>query len=613
MSDLDTDVLIVGGGGAGLTASMLLSRLGVDHLLVSALPSTSVLPKAHVLHQRTMEIFADLGIADAIYQRGTPPRQMSYSGWYAGLTGPGPDYGRRFGLIESWGCGGLSPEWSAASPQQQTNLPQIRLEPILKTRAEELAPGRVRFHHEVTGFAQDAAGVTASVLDHTSGQAFDVRARYLLGCDGGRTIGRRLGIEMEGIRNLARVATVHMSADLSAWALDPEVLIRWLLLPHTGGGATMVPMGPDHWGPDTEEWVVHLTYPADDPRSLDDDQVMTDFRAALGLGDHPVTVHLITRWSLEGVVASRFQDGRVFLLGDAAHRHPPTGGLGLNAAVQDAGNLAWKLAAVLRDKAGTGLLETYEPERKPVTARNVQRSLDNALNHIVTTQMIGISPDADADTNWRQLRRLWSGIPEDAEYSRAIQRAIASQSMEFDELNVEYGYTYASAAVIPDGTPELDNPDPIRLYQPAARPGHPAPHAWLTDDAGNRVSVHHLIQPGRFLLVAGEDGQNWCEAAAKLADAWSIDALRVGHLDGHLLDPRSTWTRNRGHGPAGAVLIRPDRVIAWRSQGSHDPETDLTQALQSILGSDETLYDQPLADPPALLLSAVGANAESAP
>ena len=235
----------------------------------------------------------------------------------------------------------------------------------------------------------------------------------------------------------------------------------------------MVPMGPQRWGPDTEEWVVHLTYAADDPRNPDDDEVIEDLRTALGLGDHPLAVHLITRWSLEGVVASRFRDRRVFLLGDAAHRHPPTGGLGLKAAIQDADNLTWKLAAVLRGHAEPGLLETYEPERKPVTARNVQRSIENALNHILATQLIGIEREADADTNWQHLRRVWSGVPEDAEFARDVQRAIASQSMEFNELSIEFGYTYSSAAVLPDGSPEPDNPDPIRIYQPSARPGHP--------------------------------------------------------------------------------------------------------------------------------------------
>ncbi|MFG2004349.1 FAD-dependent monooxygenase [Spirillospora sp. NPDC048911] len=243
MIDLDVDVLIVGGGGAGLTASMSLSRLGIDTLLINARPGTSHLPKAHVLHQHTMEVFADLGLAGAVYERSTPPENMRYSGWYAGLAGPDEDHGRRFGLIESWGAGGLSHEWAAASPYRPANLPQLRLEPLLRARAEELAPGRVRFHHELTDFRQNGTGVVASVTDHGSGTTYQVRARYLLACDGGRTVGPSLGISLEGPRDLMRIASVHLSADLSAWARDPGVLIRWLLLPHTGGGATIVPMG----------------------------------------------------------------------------------------------------------------------------------------------------------------------------------------------------------------------------------------------------------------------------------------------------------------------------------------------------------------------------------
>ncbi|MEY9857783.1 2,4-dichlorophenol 6-monooxygenase [Catenulispora sp. GAS73] len=586
------DVLIVGGGGAGLTASMLLSQLGVDSMLVSSLPTTSALPKAHVLNQHTMEIFAGLGIADAVYERGTPPEQMRYSGWYAGLAGPDDgsddspddDHGRRLGLVESWGCGGRSPEWASASPHLSTNLPQIRLEPILKARAEELAPRGIRFNHELTALVQDSEGVTATIVDRGTGQASEIRSRYLLACDGGRTVGKLLGVEMEGLRDLARVATVHFSADLSARAQDPEVLIRWLVLPHTGAGATMVPMGPDRWGPDSEEWVVHLNYAADDHRGLDDGQVIADLRTALGLPDHPIDVHLVTRWSIEGVVADRFRDGRVFLLGDAAHRHPPTGGLGLNSAIQDAANLAWKLAAVLRGDADPRLLDTYEPERKPVTTRNVQRSIENALNHLVTAEMTGISPENSPQANWQSLRRLWSGLDEDAEFAATIRRAIASQSMEFDEHNIEYGYTYESAAIVPDGTPEPANPDPVRIYQPVARPGHPLPHAWLEDRLGRRLSVHDLVHPGRFLLIAAEDAHDWCTAATKLADTWPLDAVRIGHLDGDYLDPRSTWTRHRGHPGQGAILVRPDRFVAWRTQSSDHATERLAEVLRAILG-----------------------------
>ena len=140
--DEEVPVLIVGGGGAGLTASMLLARQGVEHLLVSARPGTSDLPKAHVLNLRAMEILEDAGVADAIAGRSTPAGQMAATAFYAGFAGPDPDYGRRLARLESWGAGGDDEHWRAASPWRQLNLPQIRLEPLLKARAEELSPGQ---------------------------------------------------------------------------------------------------------------------------------------------------------------------------------------------------------------------------------------------------------------------------------------------------------------------------------------------------------------------------------------------------------------------------------------------------------------------------------------
>ncbi|MFS8097718.1 FAD-dependent monooxygenase [Lentzea alba] len=572
-----TDVLIVGGGGAGLTVSMLLSQLGIDTLLVNARPDTSPLPKAHYLNQRTMEIFRDLAVADAVYERGTPPDQMSHTGWYAGLCGDGPDFGRAFGKIECWGAGGQNPAWAAASACLPANLPQLRLEPLLKQRAEELAPGRIRFNHDVSAISQDEDGVTATILDRGTNEEYEVRCRYLLGCDGGRTVGPAIGVTMDGLRDVARVVTVHLSADLSKWARDPEVLIRWLSLPHMGLGGALAPMGPQRWGPDSEEWIFHLNYRADDDRAFDNAAVEADMRTALGIDDYEI--HMITRWSLEGVVADRFRDRRVFLLGDAAHRHPPTGGLGLNSAVQDAHNLAWKLAAVLNGHSGEALLDTYESERKPTTARNVQRAIDNAINHLVTTQALGVSPEQTAEENWEALRRVWG------DHAEVARRAIAGQSMEFDELNIEYGYTYESGAIIPDGTEVPHNPDPIRLYQPGTRPGHPLPHAWVED--GERVPVMDLVRPGRFLLIAGEQGHEWLTAAAKAAANLNVpvDAVRIGHVDGDYLDPRSTWTQHRGITDRGAILVRPDRFVAWRSTGeTADPGAELVGVLSRVLG-----------------------------
>jgi 2,4-dichlorophenol 6-monooxygenase len=297
-------------------------------------------------------------------------------------------------------------------------------------------------------------------------------------------------------------------------------------------------------------------------------------------------IHKITRWSVEAVIASAFLAGRVLLLGDAAHRHPPTGGLGLTSAIHDAQNLCWKLAAVLAGHASPALLDTYEAERRPVDQHNAQRSLENAVNHFAIGTALSISHESTPEHNMAQLRRMWSGLPEDAGHRSAVLRMMRAQSMEFSELNVEYGYCYQSAAVVPDGSAPPAPIDGIRVYQPSTRPGSPLPHAWIDDEDGTRRPVKDLVAPGRFLLIAGEDGQSWCDAARQLAAEASLplDAVRIGHLDGDLYDPRCTWLRHRQIASGGAVLVRPDRFIAWRHQaGTGDPGAVLAAALSQIL------------------------------
>jgi 2,4-dichlorophenol 6-monooxygenase len=594
MSDVEVPVLIVGGGGAGLTASMLLSQLGVESLLVSAWPGTSILPKAHVLSPRTMEIFGDAGVADEIYAKGTPAQNMQATGWYAGLAGPHDGYGREIGRLEAWGAGYTDPDYIAASACRTANLPQIRLEPILRKHAETLAGSdKVRFNHDMLSFAQHADGVTAQVLDKHTGDTYEVRCGYLLGCDGGRTVGKLLGIQMEGVRDVMNMVSVHMTADLSRWARDPEVLIRWLVNPDFGGmwaSGVLVPMGPDHWGPDSEEWVFHLQYSVDDADAMDQAKVLERMRATLGVPDFNPEVHNISHWILEALVAERFRDGRVFLLGDAAHRHPPTGGLGLNSAVQDAHNLCWKVAAVVDGAASEALLDSYELERRSVDANNADRAMKNALNHVTVEQAIGLSSQASAAENWDQLRPIWQDVPGAAQKRHLINTAIAAQTMEFRHHRVDFGYNYAEGAIVDDDqTPQAEPLESIRLYQPSTRPGHPLPHAFV-EYAGRRTSTAELVGAGRFLLIAGEDGHAWCEAAAKLAEdnAIALEAVRIGVLSGDYIDIRCAWLKQREIGGQGALLVRPDRYIAWRSLGRVDnPYMELRNVFSQILHRTE--------------------------
>lgn len=334
---------------------------------------------------------------------------------------------------------------------------------------------------------------------------------------------------------------------------------------------------------------MHMIFLPDDPRMPEEDGVEQLVRESLGIEDLPMEVHRQTRWEVGAVLAERFREGRVFLVGDSAHRHPPTGGLGLTSAIHDVHNLCWKLAAVLGGQAGRELLESYEPERRPVDARNVQRSMENALNQLLIFNATGMSPDQDEAANRAALERLWSGKEEDAEVRSAFLAAVRAQSQEFDEHNVEYGYAYESAAVVPDGSPEPENPDDMRIYLPSTRPGSPLPHAWIDDEEGSRRPIKDLLQPGRFLLIAGEDGQEWVDAASELGESGQpVDAVRIGHLEGDLFDPRSMWARNRGISREGAVLVRPDRFVCWRSEGgSDDAAGDLRGALDAVLASGQ--------------------------
>ncbi len=598
MADTDVSVLVVGGGGAGLSASMLLSTLGVDSLLVSALPTTSILPKAHVLGQRTMEIYTEVGIADEIYRRGTPQENLAATGFYAGVRGDNPNAGREIGKLELWGAGYRDPEYIDASPCPTTNLPQIRLEPILKAHAEQLNPGGIRFNHELVALEQDDTGVRSTIRDKATGAEYQVESKYVIAADGGRTIGGLVGIELEGERNILSMVSVHMSADLSGVLDDDSVLLRWLANPDFGGvfsGGVLCPIGPDHWGTRSEEWVFHIGYPYGDPDAGDREKVIGRMKTLLGMPDLAAEIHAVSVWTMEGVIANHFRAGRVFVAGDAAHKHPPTSGLGLNSAVHDVHNLCWKLAEVLAGRAGEGLLDTYEPERRPVIERNIANSVKCTQDRFRLDAALGLSPEKSPEENWKSIEVIWDeSHPECGERLDIVTNALAAQSGEFHHHGLEYGYTYDSSAVIDDGSPAIVPVDALRTFEPSTKPGHPLPHAWVSRRR-EVFPLQNLTHGGKFVLIAGEDGNAWVEAAHKIAENTGIplDAVTVGADDAQLADVRFAWLRKRQITRQGAVLVRPDRFVGFRSFGAvNDHAEVLLRALRQILSNNNLGVDK---------------------
>ena len=517
----EADVLIVGGGPVGLTASILLSRFGVSSLLVERHPSTSIHPKARGINARTMEIFRQCGVEDAVRAAGLPPERARFIVWARSLAGE--ELERRI----PWRA---RAEAAAVTPVRNCICAQDDLEPVLRRHAAALGHGALAFDTELAGFEQDADGVTATLRARMGDTR--VRARYLIAADGARSrVREALGIALHGTPALYRSINVLLNADLRPWTAHRPAALYFIEQP--GLKATFLTInGANRWG-----FLVNNLPPDGNADEYTPERCAALVRQAAGVPDLPVEILGAVPWVAAALVAERYRSGRVFLAGDAAHHMPPTGGFGLNTGVQDVHNLAWKLAAVLQGRAGPALLHTYEDERLPYGRAITEQSLINA-------------------------RSLGRGGPE-----RTATAATTLARPEYlNEMGMIFGTAYESSAVIPDGTPPPKVENPVTDYRPSARPGHRAAHAWITRE-GIRQSALDLFG-SRFVLLAGPSGNAWCQAARAAASAADValDALTLGA--GPVDDPEGRWLDLSEIDPDGAVLVRPDGQVAWRSRGA---------------------------------------------
>ncbi|BCJ47992.1 FAD-dependent oxidoreductase [Actinoplanes ianthinogenes] len=520
MSDRHRPVLIVGGGLTGLSTAVFLAWHGVEATLVERHPGTSEHPKARAINPRTMEVFGAVGMAEAVRAGRSPISGNTDLVHVETLAGH-----------ERVRMPSATPEAiDRISPAGWTLIDQNQLEPILRRRAEQVGAD-VRFGTELTALTQTADGVRATLRERSSGRDYELTADHLVAADGSRSPLRALlGIGHHGPGVITELVSFFFDADLTEALRGRRIIAAYVNNAEVRG--TIIPLDNDR------RWVMNVSYFPDRGQraeDFDDERCTAIVRAAVGVPDLPVTIAGGSRpgWDISARVADRMSAGRVLVAGDAAHVMPPTGAFGASTGIQDAYNLAWKLALVHRGVAGPALLDSYDQERRPVAERTVEQAM------------------------------LRFAIREGKKYEDVADRMVSEETMTF-------GYCYPRGAFVPEpGTDgALEDPD-----APGGRPGARAPHVALGD-----TSTIDLFGRGFVVLASGAD-PDWAAAAAGAGSKFGVP------VEAHVIDPGVPGFADRyGLRPGGASLIRPDGFVAWRTaRRPADPTGALTEALRTVL------------------------------
>ncbi|MDQ0935927.1 FAD-dependent oxidoreductase [Streptomyces turgidiscabies] len=536
-----TPVLIVGGSLVGLSTSLFLGRLGVPHTLVERHSGTSVHPRGRGNNVRTMELFRVAGVERRIEEAAsvladnhgilqTPSLVGDVGEWLFKEIDPG---------------GGLA----RFSPSGWCLCSQNDLEPVLLESARAQG-GDLRFSTELMSFEQDSEGVTARVKSRETGEHTTIRADYLVAADGPRSpVREQLGIGQSGPGDLFHnVSITFTSRGLADVVGDRRFIVCYLTSPDADGA--LLPVD------NRERWVFHAPWHPEHGETLEeftDERCREHIRRAVGVPDLDVEITGRAPWHAAERVAERYADRRVFLAGDSAHEMSPTGAFGSNTGIQDAHNLAWKLAAVLGGWAGPGLLASYDLERRPVAEATSARASSRSVEH----SHPGYTPAPGAGGPGGRK----GGI-----------------------LNVALGYRYPRGAVLGADAAVPVVPEGVRL---TGEPGSRAPHLWL-NRAGTRISTLDLYEGSLVLLSSAGASCAWHDAATKVARQLSVplDSYRIGSGPDAELSSASDqeWADVHGVSVDGAVLVRPDGFVAWRSEGpADDPGAAFREALAVLL------------------------------
>jgi 2,4-dichlorophenol 6-monooxygenase len=584
MADIQTDVMVIGTGPAGSAMAALLATQGVETLVINRYRWLASTPRAHITNQRTMEVLRDLGrdVEAEAYMHATDQDLMGENVFCVSLAG------EELGRMKSWGKHPNSrAEHHLSSPTFMNDLPQTFMEPLLfKTACSRGAQARMSC--EYLSHMQDKDGVTVTVKDRLADKNFTVRCKYLIGADGGNSlVAEHAGFPFEGKMGVGGSINILIKADLSKFVAHRPSVLYWVMQPGADVGG--IGMGVVRMVRPWNEWLVIWGYDINQPPpEVSDEFAINVCHQLIGDSSVPIEVKSTSTWTVNNMYATHLQKDRVFIMGDAAHRHPPSNGLGSNTSIQDAFNLAWKMALVLKCKAAPKLLESYSQERAPIARQIVTRANKSIGEFGPIFQALGMDGGVDhAKIQNNMDARCDMG--EKAEAQRdALRKAIAYKKYEFDCHGVEMNQRYISNAVVADGLKAPGEGADMELhYIPTTSPGARIPHVWVFDKHGKQHSTLDITGQGTFTLITGIGGEAWVEAAQAAFKKLGLPIVtRVIGPRRDFEDHAGDWANAREISDSGCLLVRPDQHVAFRAlKVTATAGKDLTTALKKILGN----------------------------